>query len=268
MLVLSRRVNEKILFPGINTAVRVVSCKRGVVRLGIEAPPEVTVLREELRQRPASAGGAVNTAPGDPAPRERQRAALLRQVRDRLQVTGVGLGAVQLLLDAGLTEDGKDTLARIRDDLQLLRFGLDGELEDPPPQRPPAKRKAPTALLVEDDGNQRELLAGFLRLAGLEVDTAGDGSDALDYLRSRPRPDVVLMDMGLPRCDGPTAVRQIRRDPTYAGLRIFAVTGGAPEQFDLGSGPAGVDRWFCKPLDPASLLNELKQELGAFPCAL
>jgi CheY-like chemotaxis protein len=172
---------------------------------------------------------------------------------------------VQLLLDAGRTDDGKETLARIRDDLQLLRYGLEGELEEPPPQRPSAKRKGPTALLVEDDGNQRELLAGFLRMAGLEVDTAGDGSDALDYLRSRPRPDVVLMDMGLPRCDGSTAVRQIRRDPAYAGLRIFAVTGCAPEQLDLGTGPAGIDHWFRKPLDSASLLNELKQELGASP---
>jgi CheY-like chemotaxis protein len=123
-------------------------------------------------------------------------------------------------------------------------------------------------LLVEDDGNQRELLAGFLRMAGLQVDTAGDGSDALDYLRSRPRPDVVLMDMGLPRCDGPTAVRQIRRDPAFEGLRIFAVTGGAPDQFGLGSGPGGIDRWFRKPLNPALLLHELKQELGASPCVV
>jgi CheY-like chemotaxis protein len=76
---------------------------------------------------------------------------------------------------------------------------------------------------------------------------------------------VVLMDMGLPRCDGPTAVREIRRDPAYAGLRIFAVTGCAPEQFDLASGSAGIDRWFRKPLDPASLLHELKQELDATP---
>jgi CheY-like chemotaxis protein len=173
---------------------------------------------------------------------------------------------VQLLLEAGLTDDAKETLVRIRDDFQLLRYGLDGELQAGPPPHPSTPRKA-KALLVEDDSNQRELLAGFLRMAGLEVDTAGDGSDALDYLRSRPRPDVVLMDMGLLRCDGATAVRHIRRDPGNQGLRIFAVTASAPNGFDLPNGPAGIDRWFQKPLDPASLLHELKQELGA-ACAV
>jgi CheY-like chemotaxis protein len=72
---------------------------------------------------------------------------------------------------------------------------------------------------------------------------------------------VVLMDMGLPRCDGPTAVRAIRRNPAYRDLKIFAVTGHLPEEFDLDIGPAGIDRWFHKPLDPAILLRDLRNEL-------
>ena len=48
MLVLSRRANEKIVFPSINTVVHVVSLKSGAVRLGIEAPHEVPIFREEL----------------------------------------------------------------------------------------------------------------------------------------------------------------------------------------------------------------------------
>ena len=50
--------------------------------------------------------------------------------------------------------------------------------------------------------------------------------------------------MGLPRVDGPTAVREIRRNPAYAGLKIFAVTGRSPEEFDLERGPGGIDAWF------------------------
>ena len=99
------------------------------------------------------------------------------------------------------------------------------------------------------------------------VGEAGDGREALAVIRS-VKPDVVLMDMGLPRCDGATAVRQIRSDPAFTGLRIFAVTASAPNGFDIPHGPAGIDRWFQKPLDPASLLHELKQELGASPCAV
>src|SRR5262249_1097499 len=104
-----------------------------------------------------------------------------------------------------------------------------------------------------------------LRRSGLQVDTAGDGADALDYLRSRGRPDVVLLDMGLPRGGGPTTVREIRRDPTCAGLKIFGGTGDAPGEFDLHQGPAGGDRWFQKPVDPSVLLHDLTELLAPCP---
>jgi carbon storage regulator CsrA len=195
MLVLSRKPNEKILFPDWSTTIQVVSIKPGVVRLGIEAPPDVTVLRAEVRAWPTE--GGVSKAPA---------------------------------------------------------------AEKAPPRQPtlPIKMKA---LLVEDNPNERELLAILLRLAGVDVDTAGDGADALDYLRHEQRPDVVLLDMALPRCDGPTMLREIRRDPAYAGLTIFAVAGRPEEDYNLGRGPDGVDRWFQKPLDPAVLLMCLKQQL-------
>jgi carbon storage regulator CsrA len=70
MLVLSRRMQEKIYFPALNVTVRVVSVNGGRVRLGIEAPPEVIVLREEVQgpgtdaQAPGSAPPSVLTEPG------------------------------------------------------------------------------------------------------------------------------------------------------------------------------------------------------------
>lgn len=51
MLVLSRRLNEKIVLPGLGVTVQVLSIKRGVVRLGIEAPPDISVCREEVLRR-------------------------------------------------------------------------------------------------------------------------------------------------------------------------------------------------------------------------
>ena len=52
MLVLSRRLHEKIQFPGLNITVQVVAIKPGVIRIGIEAPPEVRVVREEILEQP------------------------------------------------------------------------------------------------------------------------------------------------------------------------------------------------------------------------
>jgi carbon storage regulator CsrA len=64
MLVLSRRVREKIYFPGLNLTVQIVGVTRGRVRVAIEAPPEVTVLRDELRGRQRNRDAAnVLTAP-------------------------------------------------------------------------------------------------------------------------------------------------------------------------------------------------------------
>jgi carbon storage regulator CsrA len=257
MLVLSRRPNEKVLFPSINTSVEVVSIKGGAVRLGIEAPPEVTILRGELKDRAAEPGATSPLA----EPAESRLRGLRHLLRNRLSVTTVGLGLLRQQARAGLSKELECTIAKIEEDMHLLRQRLESEDATPPPPPQPS-RKARRALLVEDDQNERELLAGFLRLSGFAVDTAGDGCDALDHLRAGERPDVVLLDMGLPRCDGATTAREIRRDPACAGLKIFAVSGHLPVEYDLDRGPGGIDRWFHKPLDPAVLLRELTQELG------
>jgi carbon storage regulator CsrA len=261
MLVLSRKLKEKIVLPTLGVTIQVAQIKRGVVRLGIDAPPDVTVLREEVSDR-AKEWGSSESPPEDRTVAHGSRGELPRRLPDWLRTTGTGLGLLRLQLDAGMLEDARATLARIQDDFQLLRFGVEGELDSPVKSVSPPEPKPQRALLVEDDSNQRELLAGFLRQSGMAVDTAGDGADALDYLHSREKPDVILLDMGLPRVDGPTIVRELRRDRTYAGLKIFGVTGHRPEEFNLERGPAGVDRWFQKPLDPTVLLHDLQEELA------
>jgi carbon storage regulator CsrA len=258
VLVLSRRAHEKVVFPTLDVTVEVAAVKGGAVRLGISAPPEVPVHRAEVQARRAEWD---NAAPA--APDELNRLRRLRQVtRRRLEVARLGLGVLQKQLADGRAEEAALTLRNLDEDLELLQRRL-AEMADgaPPPARRP-QGKAPTALLVEDNANERQLLAHFLRGAGMEVATAGDGTDALDYLHSRPRPDVVLLDMGLPRCDGATMVRALRRDPAYNGLKIFAVSGHDPDEYDLARGPAGVDRWFQKPIDPRELLRRVEQELA------
>jgi carbon storage regulator CsrA len=253
MLVLSRKANQKVYFPTLGTTVQVLEIRGGVVRIGIDAPPEVPVRRAEVPDRrdlERPSGPVTESAAGDVSPEE----ALAVQLGERLQDASAGLGLVRLLLDAGQEEDARSTLAALHQEFQLVLHGVAGEAPEAPAAPGP---KRPKALLVEDDGNQRELLAALLRHSGLEVDTAGDGADALDYLRSHGRPDLLLLDMGLPRVDGPTVVRKLRGDPAYAGLRIYGVSGRGPDDFDLERGPAGVDGWFRKPVDTAVLLQDL-----------
>jgi len=257
VLVLSRRPNEKIVFPATEIAVQVLSIKPGAVRLGIEAPPEVEVLREELAANIGYQAGGSRRSDNMARPR---LAALEGLVQKRLAIAEKGLAVLREQLLAGLHRDALLTLDELQEDVRLLEERLGSETRNvlhPPTGKATPRRKA---LLVEDNPQERELMALFLRSEGLDVDTAGDGCDALDYLRTRGRPDVVLLDMGLPRVDGPTTVQQIRSDPCCAGLKIFAVSGRSAEEYKLPIGPAGVDRWFQKPVDPMSLIENLARE--------
>jgi CheY-like chemotaxis protein len=254
MLTFSCKPKDKLLLPTCNIAIEVVKVERGVVHLGIDGPPDVSVLCEGGRTR-AAEGDARDCRPAGTHPR------FLSQLADSLETTAKGLGLLSLQLDAGLAEEGKAILSLLQHDLSSLRYAVEGEREAPPARPARVAGKGRKALLVEDDSNERELLAGFLRHSGLKVDTAGDGSDALDYLGTQGRPDVILLDMGLPRVDGPTTLRTIRRNPAFAGIKIFGVSGRPPEDFDLECGPRGIDRWFHKPLDPAALVRELVEDL-------
>jgi carbon storage regulator CsrA len=249
MLVLSRRPHEKIVFPSINTVIQVVALKPGVVRLGIQAPDDLPVFRQEvLDQQPASTW---------PAPSALAAEARLRQLthalNTRLNSGTIALALLRRQLELGRPADGLATLGKLDEELASLKQAVT-------PVCAPATGPRRRALLVEDDHNERELLAGFLRLAGLEVSTAGDGADALEHLRHQ-RPDVVLLDMLLPRVDGPSTVRAIRGEPTYRDLVIFGVTGADRALFNLPEGPAGIDQWFLKPLDPEALLREMHRHL-------
>jgi CheY-like chemotaxis protein len=104
------------------------------------------------------------------------------------------------------------------------------------------------------------LLAGYLRVSGFDVDTAADGLQAMVRLTEHA-PDVVLLDMRMPRFDGRKTISAIRNNPDYRDVKLFAVSGMRPEEMNVTLGPGGVDRWFTKPVDPKGLLEALRDEL-------
>jgi carbon storage regulator len=125
MLVLARRVHERILIPSIQTAIEVTALKPGFVRLGIEAPPEVTVLREEVYRRQQEAGAA--DAP--PAGAEARLARAKHVWRHRLNNLTLGLALLRQQLPAGSAES-EGTLTRLEGEVRELCAQLRAALED------------------------------------------------------------------------------------------------------------------------------------------
>ena len=232
MLVLSRRANEKIDFPTLGITVEVCSINRNVVRIGIEAPSNVPIVRKEI------ASGVS---------RRHDPSQLSHHNRNRLHTASLAVHLAQKQLQAGLDDEADATLT------EALRVfsALDQEMAAK------ATNRKIRALLVEDNCNESALLSEFLRLHGITVETACDGLDALDYLRSHERPDVILLDMRMPRCDGPTTIAAIRQNAAFEGMKVFAVSGADPDSCAVESSSRGVDRWFTKPVNPNTLVQEM-----------
>lgn len=89
------------------------------------------------------------------------------------------------------------------------------------------------------------------------METVHDGYEALEFLAGHQRPDFILLDMRLPRFDGPSTIAAIRQNPAYGGMRIFAITGSSPTEFNVPVGRTGVDAWFEKPLNPKRIVEAM-----------
>lgn len=257
MLVLSRRVNDRIVFPNVGINVQILRVNGNNVRVGIEAPPDVPVLRHELYES--------NQLLAEPTPESADIRQLHHSLRNGLNVAKVGFHLAMRHLDAGQISETRATLERALSEIDALeckstRYLAPGSGATTSKQT--TELNKPRALLVEDNPNECELLAGYLRVSGYEVETAKDGLEAMTRLATKQvRPHVVLLDMRMPRLDGPKTVSAIRGNPDYRGLRLFAVSGVSRQEANVDLGPRGVDRWFLKPVNPAELVDQLNREL-------
>jgi two-component system CheB/CheR fusion protein len=111
-------------------------------------------------------------------------------------------------------------------------------------------------LVVEDNADVAESLAMLLRVGGHEVCTAQDGPAALEAAAAY-RPNVILLDIGLPRMDGYEVARRLREQGTLQGSLLIALTGYGQEEDRRRSHEAGFDAHLTKPADLAALENLL-----------
>jgi two-component system CheB/CheR fusion protein len=125
--------------------------------------------------------------------------------------------------------------------------------------RGPVKAPGRRVLVVEDNPDAAESLALLLRAAGHEVRVAADGPAALEAAAAF-RPQVVLLDIGLPKMDGYEVARRLRRGAGRDGLLLVALSGYGQEEDRRRSRAAGFDAHLVKPAD-LDALQELLAEL-------
>ena len=122
-----------------------------------------------------------------------------------------------------------------------------------PVEKAAEQRATPQRILIADDNaDSAESMGMLLRLMGNDVRIASDGLDAVEQAE-KFQPDIVLMDIGMPRLDGYEAARRIRNQDWSRDTLLVAVTGWGPSDNSEQATAAGFDCRFTKPLDPAEL---------------
>jgi CheY-like chemotaxis protein len=117
-------------------------------------------------------------------------------------------------------------------------------------------------LVVDDDEVIRQLIAVNLTLEGFEVETAVDGQDCLDKV-IEVQPDVITLDVMMPRLDGWVTATQLRRNPETAGIKVVLITARAQEDDRDRGRQVGVDAYLTKPFDPAEMIRVVRELAGA-----
>ena len=125
---------------------------------------------------------------------------------------------------------------------------------------PPKTREQPLVLVVEDYQDAREMYAAYLQFAGFDVAEAGNGVEAIEKTQEL-LPDIVLMDLALPRMDGWEATRRLKNDPLTKHIPIVALTGHALAGHAEGARAAGCDAFVTKPCLPDDLVAEVRRIL-------
>ena len=118
----------------------------------------------------------------------------------------------------------------------------------------------PRVLIVDDNENNRAILAARLGAQGYSTEEACDGAEALEVAR-RDAPDLILLDVTMPRMDGLEACRRLRSDPSVGFVPIILVTARADSKDVVAGLEAGADEYLTKPVDQQALVARVRSML-------
>ncbi|WP_374668741.1 response regulator [Ramlibacter sp.] len=113
-------------------------------------------------------------------------------------------------------------------------------------------------LVVDDTRSMRKMVSAVLAGAGYDVAEAGDGVEALELARTRQF-DLVVTDHNMPRMDGVTLVRELRRLPVYDTVALIVLSTEVDPALKQRGREAGATGWMAKPFDPQRMLDIVAQ---------
>lgn len=116
-------------------------------------------------------------------------------------------------------------------------------------------------LVVEDYQDAREMYSAYLQFSGYRVEEATNGLEAIEKAIEL-MPDIILMDLALPKVDGWEATKRLKSDSRTRHIPIVALTGHALAGFAEGAREAGCDAFVTKPCLPDALVAEIRRMLA------
>jgi CheY-like chemotaxis protein len=173
---------------------------------------------------------------------------------------GIGLSLAKNLVELhggsiSASSDGHGLGSTFVVRLPLLIEQQDFDEPDPVVDRPISARGV---LVVDDNHDSANTMAMLLRIGGSETQIASDGKEAVEKA-AEFRPDLILLDIGLPKKNGYEACREIRQQPWGKGIVIVALTGWGQEEDRQKSKEAGFNGHLVKPIEHASLVSLLAE---------
>ena len=176
-----------------------------------------------------------------------------------VKAVGPQLSSIRWLAGAAILGDGRVVI--ILDILNLLRSNAVDEVVVIEEEETEIKTDQKTIMVVDDSITVRKVTARFLKRQGMEVITAKDGLDAIGQLQDCI-PDLMLLDVEMPRMDGFELAGKVRNTPEWADIPIIMITSRTGMKHRERASKIGINQHLGKPFNEIELLENINRLLG------